>query len=164
VHNVSFAPTGIDIVSHRARGDEALPAFDPGAYDIVYLDGDHSHAAVAKDIELSRPLVRDGGVLCGDDLEIQAHEIEAVSERPEGLPDYVVEPATGRTFHPGVTRAVGEAFGPVSAWMGFWALRGHAGSWRRVSLEGMPFFVPPHLPKSHLTYIKKILMSRAETD
>ena len=38
-----------------------------GSLDFVYLDGDHSEAAVAGDIRLWRPLVKPGGILAGHD-------------------------------------------------------------------------------------------------
>lgn len=38
-----------------------------GLVDLVFLDGDHRAAEVARDIEMYRPLVRPGGVLAGHD-------------------------------------------------------------------------------------------------
>ncbi len=40
----------------------------PNAYfDWVYIDGDHTHPMVLKDLEFYFPLVKTGGFLCGDD-------------------------------------------------------------------------------------------------
>ena len=41
-------------------------------FDLIYPDGDHSYHGVSVDIDNCCSLVRDGGILCGDDLEIQA--------------------------------------------------------------------------------------------
>lgn len=39
-----------------------------GGLDFVYLDADHSYAAVISDIEAWYPLVRSGGIICGHDF------------------------------------------------------------------------------------------------
>lgn len=158
LHNIGFAPDGVKIVHHRARSDAALPALEAESFDIVYLDGDHSYRAALADIELSRRLVRDGGMLCGDDLEFQAHELgDRLPDDPDG-PEYIVDALTESAYHPGVTRAVAEAFGPVSAWVGFWAMRRRGKAWEPVSLDGMPFYVPPHLPPEYVMYIKSAIL------
>ncbi len=51
----------------------------------------------------------------------------------------------GLGFHPGVTRAVGEAFGPVACYEGFWLVWKAAEGFEGVDLSGAEFFVPPHL-------------------
>jgi hypothetical protein len=35
--------------------------------DMVFIDGDHEYSMVKRDIELWRPMVTDGGLLCGHD-------------------------------------------------------------------------------------------------
>lgn len=36
-------------------------------FDVIFLDGDHEAAHVRADIEAWRPLLKDGGILCGHD-------------------------------------------------------------------------------------------------
>jgi predicted O-methyltransferase YrrM len=44
-----------------------LPTLPPGSFDLVFIDGDHSEAAVWRDIALSIPLIRpDGYIACHD--------------------------------------------------------------------------------------------------
>ncbi len=38
-------------------------------FDIVYLDGDHSFEGLAEDLQVALPLVRAGGILCGDNFD-----------------------------------------------------------------------------------------------
>jgi predicted O-methyltransferase YrrM len=122
LHNM--AASGIRDFVRIVRGDsrEILKDLPPASFDIVYIDGDHSYETVRSDIEQARRLVRTPGVVCGDDLECQRHEIsnacyETAISRDS---DYIT--LDGNSFHPGVTRAVAEQFGPVPAWNGFWAV------------------------------------------
>jgi len=46
---------------------KAAAAFKPRSLDFAYLDANHSYAATKDDLEAWGPLVRDGGLLCGDD-------------------------------------------------------------------------------------------------
>lgn len=44
-----------------------------GAFDMVFIDGDHSYESVKADIEAWMPKVKEGGVLCGHDYSA-SHE------------------------------------------------------------------------------------------
>lgn len=155
--NIRFVPDGIDVKFVREVSSNTLPKLARENYHLVYIDGDHSYEAVRNDIDNSLPLVMEGGVICGDDLELQADECDTliVDERPHLDLHYI--PDTDKHFHPGVSRAVGECFGRVSAWYGFWAMRRRNGIWEDVSLDGMPFYLPPHLPGDSLVRIKSAL-------
>ncbi len=52
---------------YRGRTDEMHVNFAPGSFDLVFIDADHSAAAVKSDIELWKPLLTDNGILCGHD-------------------------------------------------------------------------------------------------
>jgi predicted O-methyltransferase YrrM len=56
----------------RGCSRDALPNLPKNNFDLIYPDGDHSYHGVSVDIDNCCSLVRDGGILCGDDLEIQA--------------------------------------------------------------------------------------------
>jgi hypothetical protein len=153
-HNVQFAPCGISVNSIRGRSIEILPSLSMNNFHCVYLDGDHSYEAVRTDIIKAMPLVIDGGILCGDDLEIQADECSTAVINDFPKIDFCHDTALGRDFHPGVTRAVAEIFGRVSVWDGVWAMRKQGKVWKPVSLEGMPFYCPPHITGSNLIKLK----------
>lgn len=87
-------------------------------FDIVFLDGAHDYRSVLNDIELAATMIKPGGILCGDDLEKQADELDIDSIRPMADREYIPD------FHPGVTLAVWDAMGGrVWCEEGVWAVR-----------------------------------------
>lgn len=158
-HNVSCGPDGVDITHSRGMSQEVLPTLEGGSFDLVYVDGDHIYAAALSDIAEAKRLVGDSGMVTGDDLEVQAHECHAAINDLDPNMDFVTDTDAGISFHPGVTRAVGESFGPVSCWSGFWAMQRRDNGWAEISLEGIPFKLPPHLPKGMAEIIKEELLS-----
>jgi hypothetical protein len=89
-------------------------------------------------------LLADGGLLCGDDLEHQTPPDDCAGLDP--AIHYMQDPATGVRYHPGVTRAVAEALGPVSAYEGFFAMRKSGGGYVPVDLRGKTASIPRHFP------------------
>ena len=63
-----------------------------------------------------------GGLICGDDLEIQFHEAHIDESHRSRFIDYVEDNDVG-FYHPGVTLAVYDVFGEVSSFGGFWVMR-----------------------------------------
>ncbi len=78
-------------------------------------------------------------MLCGDDLELQIGGVLRLDEVQElvslGVGDFVFCPSGDSWFHPGVTLAVGEAFGRVKSYLGFWIVRRQGKEWRSVDLH-----------------------------
>ena len=123
-HNVRSSGHDDVVLSFRGSSERCLPLLQGESFDLIYVDGDHSYNAVLRDLKNSNRLVRDGGVLCGDDLELQFGEIDQGAAQAKAQSDYERDPRTGQLFHPGVTLGVWKFFGqPVSSWDGFWAMR-----------------------------------------
>jgi len=119
------------IETRRGRSDDVLPTFAAESYDLVYIDGDHSYEQAKADIETAKSLVRTGGILCGDDLEVLFHECNqylALKWAELGT-EYARDPATGLAFHPGVTVAVHRCFGSVWRKGLTWGVRKTAEGW-----------------------------------
>ena len=135
LHNVSSAGYDDIVVARRGDSGATLPMLPRRAFDVVFIDGDHSYAAVRRDLEATFELVRDGGILCGDDLELQLSEIDIGYARTQLEADYIRDPATGKEYHPGVTLAVGELLGTVSNLVGFWAVRREGARWSPVDFS-----------------------------
>lgn len=119
--NIEKAPAKAPIEFFRKTLTEAKEVFDTThilSFDIVYIDGSHYYEDVKRDLALAKSLVRDGGILCGDDLERQFDTVDqdATLQECKYQHDFI-------GFHPGVTLAVWVAFGRVWAEHGVWAMR-----------------------------------------
>jgi predicted O-methyltransferase YrrM len=70
VHNIRTA--GVEPIVKHIVGDsrEVIPRLVGQHFDVVFIDGAHVYDIVSSDIANAKRLVRDGGILCGDDLEL----------------------------------------------------------------------------------------------
>ena len=59
----------------RSTSEMAMPMFEDDSLDFVYLDGDHSQEAFAKDIQGWWPKLKFGGFMCGHDIVCPDHEL-----------------------------------------------------------------------------------------
>jgi hypothetical protein len=158
-HNIGFLPDSVAVDIRKGWSRDVLPKLPAGLYDLVYIDGDHTYAGVLSDIEQAAPLVRTGGILCGDDLELEAGQCDLGVLQARPNMDKHVDPARGVQYHPGVAKAVGEFFGPVSSWSGFWAMQKTTEGWAKIPLNGMPPHIPRHLHPKSLMGLKALLMA-----
>lgn len=95
----------------QGRSVDVLPTLSARSFDLIYVDGDHSYEGCRGDLLESLRLLRPGGIVCGDDLEFQAHELQGFN------------PTSYAKWSSGVTAAVAEWFGPVWCKDGFFAVR-----------------------------------------
>ncbi len=144
LHNIGFADPAARIDHIRGRFDDVAPYLGDGQFDIVYIDGSHYYADVVHDIAQARRLVRDGGLICGDDLEHQLADVDPGFVKANIAKDYARDPK-GRGMHPGVTLAVAEAFGRVADYSGFWIMRREGERFAEVGLHQAQVFIPNHL-------------------
>ena len=145
-YNVARAGGSGRVVQLKGDSGRVLAGLGSEQFDLVYIDGDHRMGAVRRDIAEAKRLVRRGGVVSGDDLEHQLHEVDPDFARAQTTADWLVDPKTGQGYHPGVTVAVAEGFGRVSAYGGYWLMRRLGDGFQPVDLSGRPVHVPPHVP------------------
>lgn len=147
MHNM-IASRNQDMVSVlKGKSQDILSLFGANKFDIIFIDADHSYTGCRNDIIACAPLLVEGGVLCGDDLELQINEIDVANAESIKEGDVAVDPKTGNRFHPGVTLAVGEFFNKkVSSDEGFWYMEKTESGWQNINLniEIKPV-VPSHL-------------------
>jgi len=136
LHNIKYSGHSDVIIPLRTQSQVAAGFFCKGLFDMVFIDGDHSYSSVAFDIRNYAPLLKDGGYICGDDLEVQMSQgIDEAFARENCSQDVIRDPKTGEWLHPGITLAVGEFFGEVSVYSGFWVMQKVGVSWRKVELS-----------------------------
>jgi predicted O-methyltransferase YrrM len=135
LHNIKSSGHSDVIIPFRTWSNAAARFFRTDLFDMVFIDGDHAYSSVARDIRDYAPLVVDGGYICGDDLELQMSEVDRDLASTHGDKDLVDDASTGTDYHPGVTLAVGEFFGEVSVYAGFWVMQKVGGAWRKVALQ-----------------------------
>lgn len=150
MHNISTLPKTLTCQHLRGKSDHILPLLRENTFDVVFIDGDHAYTPVLKDIKNSISLIKEGGIICGDDLNLQLFQIDKEHALKHAEEDFIKDPKTNRNYHPGVTLAVNEIFGEVSSWGGFWAMQKRNGSWHRISLKNMPVHFPEHFPEDAL--------------
>jgi predicted O-methyltransferase YrrM len=148
-HNVRAADVSNLVRPLRGRFDELAASIPESSCDIVYIDANHQYPAVIDDLTRAARLVRNGGILCGDDLELQWPSVNAEYCGQRISRDLIIDPASKQFVHPGVSKAVWDFFGcQVSAWNGFWAMRKvNENLWEPVLLSATfrHSELPPHL-------------------
>ncbi len=169
LHNMEVAnkKLGITINSIRGKTEDILPLLQENTFDIVYLDAAHSYLPVSRDLPLCARLVREGGYICGDDLEIQFHELSpesiALAKEHSEIDSCIEDPIKKRSFHPGVMLAVHEFFGQVSTGAGFWAMQKQNGKFQRVNLALERIIKPIHLNPTDYYKEFDVLMNAFKT-
>jgi predicted O-methyltransferase YrrM len=141
-HNIRASRHDDLIVPVKGFSELVLPFLRDQAFNLVFVDGDHTLPHVLQDIRCAQRLVAEGGILCGDDLEAQIGEVDAAHARANGHRDYIRDLRTGTWYHPGLTLAVAEVFGEVSVSEGVWGVRRTAGGWE-------PAVLPPPCAENH---------------
>jgi len=116
--NITFSDPRAKIRFQLGTLPTVLPTLGPDEqFDLIYIDGSHVYQDVRKDILISKPLLKVGGIMCGDDLERQFEDVDQEFTQRNKHREY----AGG--YHPGVTLAVAKAFGRVWCENGVWAVR-----------------------------------------
>jgi len=136
--NISAENLNDIIFPLKGKSTDILPKLSNHSFDIVYIDGGHQAEPVMLDIFLSQGKVKDGGILCGDDLEKQAHEVdqEEMYFGASASIDYLKDSASGVGYHPGVTLGVSNIFDSVGAKDGFWFMQKVSEKWLKFDFPG----------------------------
>ena len=118
-------------------------------FNLIYIDGNHSYETVLQDILISSKLLEPDGILCGDDLSLQADEVDldALENAISSNQQFVQDPKTGTNYHPGVTGAVWKSFNNVSKYGATWYVQKSNSDWKSIDLAGEPVEFPPHYQK-----------------
>lgn len=123
-HNITAGGFQDLVMPLLGRSAEVLPrlAAAGNRYDLIFIDGSHVYEDVVSDIALSRQLLAERGVLCGDDLELTVAEVDPGNHAAllARRTDSARDPKAGTAYHPGVTQAVHDALGRYGRAEGIW--------------------------------------------
>ena len=135
LHNINAANISNMTTIMRGTSDKVLPLLKERSFNMAFIDGSHYYSSVINDLKNAEKLVCDGGILCGDDLELQSYEVDIEFAEANKEIDLAFDPKTGKEYHPGVSLAIRDFFkGPVSYSKGFWAMRRTNNRWESVDL------------------------------
>ena len=62
-------------------------------YNVIFIDADQLHDAVIKDIKNSLDLIEENGIRCGDDLNLQMHQVNADNAKINRNKDFIRDPS-----------------------------------------------------------------------
>ena len=116
--NVEKARSPVKIEILLGSSVESASLMADGAFDLVFIDADHSYDSVRNDIAAWRSKVRPGGILCGHDCEgrvtLENRQVLMQNQDADTMP------GDGTRFaelHAGSMLAIDEAFaGVASLW------------------------------------------------
>jgi len=146
-HNAALERENVRVTPMKGTSRDILPTFEPNGFNLIYIDGSHQYADVLHDIVESAKLLKSGGIICGDDLELQLFQCNRKFVENNTTTDFCKETKDGKPFHPGVTLAVAEYFGEVSNFAGFWAMQKTPNGFEKISFNQATGLRPPILPQ-----------------
>ena len=140
---------GLEGMMHvrKAFSREALPEMENDCFDLVYIDGSHKKDEALYDLQQAKRLVKSGGLICGDDLELLRPEIDPDAHQValEKDLDFVADPRSGIKYHPGVTEAIAAVFNDVWRKHGFWCVERSGEQWSAPAFQEGHLEIPTHL-------------------
>ena len=111
LHNVA-AQGGQSVVRTLVMASEdAARIMRDAAFDLVFIDADHSYAATLQDIRAWLPKVKPGGTLCGHDCEGRLDDFGRERLAAGLSRDTIPGNERFREIHAGVVMACHEIFG-----------------------------------------------------
>ena len=148
-HNIRVSGYEDKVFPFKGNFEEIYTFFKEKSFDIIFIDGPHDYNSVLTQLNISSGLLKDGGILCGDDLDMQLYEVDKIRcKEKSNIADCTVDPKTNKLYHPGVTLAVWNFFNcDVSAYKGFWLMTQKKGGWERVENLNKVKTWPKHLLK-----------------
>lgn len=123
------ANKGGEIYVLRGKASRVCGFFKPRSFDFICIDGSHYYDEVNADISLAKILVKDGGVIAGDDLEVEPTQGRLELAKKNLHRDFIGDEVEGVSFHPGVLLAVHEQFPAVKINAGIWSVIKHGDNW-----------------------------------
>ncbi len=117
------------VIPIRARSDMVSDILQKESFDLIYIDGDHRHDAALNDIKRYAPLLKVGGIICGDDCE------GYVSDYDRSFLEEGKSVDCHESVHCGVVLAVGEYFHDYLINYNTWSVKKTADGWKQPDVS-----------------------------
>ncbi len=133
-HNVRTSGMSDCITHRRGYSRDILPTLPQAHFHMIFVDASHLYEDLRDDLALVKPLLKEGGILCGDDWELSRSEVDdgshlrAIEERK----DCVTDPKTDRRYHPGVTQVLHELMPDACNYAGVWIVEKCGDTYRGI--------------------------------
>ncbi|MBR0962705.1 class I SAM-dependent methyltransferase [Bradyrhizobium diazoefficiens] len=159
--NIAAAGVADIVTVTKGNSRDVLPRLTRSFYQIVFLDASHLYADIYNDITQAKELVADQGLLCGDDYELPASSADREAHRQALLSnvDFANDPASGLNYHPGVSQALADTLGTVSAWDGLWAVQRRGAGFEKIDRLDYEPHIPEHLRPGDTPAVAEIARS-----
>jgi len=109
----------INVAILRGKSLLTLPLLEENLFDLIYIDASHIYPDVKFDIQSAKRLIKDKGMICGDDLDLKITEdLIGIAKENISLDLYILP--NGEAIHPGVLLSVHEEFEAVNQKNGTW--------------------------------------------
>lgn len=131
LRNIKLSGLNSYIVPVRKDSNDAIKDFEERSFDLVFIDGDHGYYQFKKDLINYMPLVRVGGLLCGDDMERFLYEVD----KERTIENKEVDWLHDEQYHPGITLAIDEVLNNQISMAGsLWIAKRTENGWAKVDL------------------------------
>lgn len=106
LRNIRYSGLEKIIIPCIETSDEFMAHAKDDSFDFIYIDGNHHYTQCKKDIANAMRIIKPHGIICGDDLEIKASEVDEAEGKKFSEKDMILDPRTKVWYHPGVTFAL----------------------------------------------------------
>lgn len=127
-NNIKKAGLEDYVIPIRGRSDDVGPILAQNSFDLIYIDADHRYESVKNDILIYSSLLKDKGVLCGDDCEgyISDYDLDFLTKHKD------ID--CHESVHCGVVLAVGEYFENYSLNYSVWSATKNISGWASTKI------------------------------
>lgn len=110
-HNIESANISKKITTIVGSNEKILKVLPKNYYNIIYLDASHYYEDVLNNIKDCENLIKERGIIIGDDFELSYRDIDQDFARKNLHKDFIIDPLTNSGYHVGVTVALYDFYG-----------------------------------------------------
>lgn len=110
-HNIDSAKISEKITTIVGSNEKILKILPKNYFNIIYLDASHYYEDVLNNLRDCEKLIKERGIIMGDDFELSYRDIDKDFARQNLHKDFIIDPLTNSGYHVGVTTALYDFYG-----------------------------------------------------